>query len=211
MNINIDISSKSWGDISEDLAKNYLHNYPVDMKIELSKFISTVNPAPSILDIGCGNAQMYTILKRYNDNIRYVGIDISKPLLEAAKSVVKNDAFLVETDIYKYMMELNESFDFAIISHMLECIESPELIIAKASEKCEYIAIHWFDTPKYEYDAVTIASNPHSQESFKPYIRRKIGKNYWKYITDMYYLKLIKHSNVDQNNVLEIYKKQWPA
>jgi 2-polyprenyl-3-methyl-5-hydroxy-6-metoxy-1,4-benzoquinol methylase len=207
MDINTEITNQSWGNLGDDVAKNYLHYYPKQMKEELSRFISTISDNPKVLDIGCGNAQIYPILKINNPKLIYTGIDITDSLIRVAKEVVGDGDRVIKEDIFKYITNTNEKFNFGILSHMLECIESPDLIMGLASQKCDYIAIHWYDTPKYEYDAVTIAKNPHSEETFKPYLRRKMGKDYWSYIINRHNLELT-HISGSGDNVLEIYKRK---
>ncbi len=208
MEINTEITNQSWGGIDNEKAKDYLHYYPREMKEAISKFISSVTSTPKVLDIGCGNAQIYQLLKKHNPNLNYTGVDIADSLLEVAKNVVGDNGKIVKDDIFKYVSNTNEKYDFAILCHMLECIESPDFIIGKASNMANYIAIHWYDTPKYDYDVVTIAKNPHSEDTFKPYIRRKMGKDYWGYIINRNNLELVHHDSSGENNTIEIYKKK---
>lgn len=206
MNIDTNITKASWNP-PEEIAKNYLHYYPKEMKIELSKYMKSVSDAPSVIDIGCGNAQIYPILKAQNPNLEYVGIDNSETLVNVAREVVKDDGEIIQTDIFDYMDTNQKQFDFAILAHMIECIESPDMIMDKASKAAKYVAIHWYDTPKYEYDVVTVGKSPHPGEGFNPYIRRRMGKNYWKYITQRYGLSLVHKAQVGENNVLEVYTR----
>ena len=208
MDINTEITHNSWGDLAGDKAKDYLHYYPKEMKIAMAKFIGTISSEPKVLDIGCGNAQIFPLLKSHNPNLRYTGVDITDSLVDVAKGVVGDVGIIVKDDIFKFVTNTNERFDVSILSHMLECIESPDLIMGKAANISDYIAIHWYDTPKYDYDAVTIAKNPHSEDSFKPYLRRKMGKDYWEYIINRYNLVLVHRESSGVNNVLEVYKKK---
>ena len=211
MDINTEITNSSWV-CSVEKAKDYLHYYPREMKIKLSEFMSTVKSNPKVLDIGCGNAQLYPILKKNNPNLDYTGVDIVDSLLTAAKSVVGDGGKIIKDDIFKYLTSSDSPrFDFGVLSHILECVESPDLLMGRASDLCEYIAIHWYDPPIYEYDATTIAKNPHSEDSFKPFIRRKMGKDYWSYIINRYNLTLFYRIESNPTNILEIYKKSWLA
>lgn len=206
MKVNTEITNKSWGTIPGEKAKDYLHNYPRKMKESMAKFISsTANP--KILDIGCGNAQIYPILKKHNPTLDYTGVDITDALIEAARGVVGDNGKIIKDDIFNYITNTREKYDFAILSHMLECVESPDLLMGEASKACDYICIHWYDTPKYKYDVVTIAKNPHSGDTFNPYLRRKMGKDYWAYIVKRHGLKLVHRESAAENNVLEVYKK----
>ena len=208
MDINTEITHNSWGSMSPQKAQNYLHYYPRQMKVAMSKFISSISPQPRVLDIGCGNAQIYPILKQHNPNLQYTGVDITESLVNVAKGVVGDGGTIIKDDIFKYVSNTTERFDVLILSHMLECIESPDLIMTKAAQISDYIAIHWFDTPKYDYDIVTIAHNPHSEDTFKPYLRRKMGRDYWQYLINKNNLVLVHREASEENNVLEVYKRK---
>lgn len=208
MKINTEISQKSWIDISNDKAQIYLHYYPKNTKNHLSDFISKVNSSPTVVDLGCGNAQIYPILKEKNPNLQYIGVDITENLLDVAKNVISIDDKLVKQDIFEYLSNLNEKFDFLILSHMIECVESPDFIMSKASDKFEYIAVLWYDYPRYDFDSAFLAKNPHSEEDFKPFIRRKISKDYWNFILKKNNLKCVYSQNFTEGDAIEIYKKE---
>jgi 2-polyprenyl-3-methyl-5-hydroxy-6-metoxy-1,4-benzoquinol methylase len=207
MNINTKISAESWSNIDPELSKSYLHYYSKSMKIELAEFIKTLNQ-PKILDIGCGNAQIYPILKQTNPHLKYYGIDISQNLLNVAANVVSDSDVLIHKNIYDFLQHTTDRFDVSILCHMVECSESVEFLISKSINTCSYLAIIWFDYPKYEYDSVYINHNPHSGDSneFKPYIRRKIGRDYWNMVVSKNNLELVHTRSSNDSDVLEIYK-----
>lgn len=207
--INTEISGESWKKIGKEEALDYLHYYPKDSKIELSKYISNKKLNPSILDLGCGNAQLYPILKQNNPGLNYVGVDIADSLIEVANSVVGDNGLIIKEDIFSYIEKEKGFYDFIVLSHMVECSESPDFLISKSLEKCENLAILWFDYPKYEYDSVFINHNPHSGKSpdFRPYIRRKIGKSYWDFLVNKNNMGLFHSASFGENNILEIFKK----
>jgi SAM-dependent methyltransferase len=206
MEINTKISTDSWSSIDLESSKSYLHYYSKSMKQELSEFISSIE-SPKVLDIGCGNAQIYPILKSRNTSLKYFGLDISKNLLEVAKSVVSSEDVLIECDIYKFLDENKEKFTMSIFGHMIECTESPDFLISKSSNFSDYISILWYDYPKYDYDISFINNNPHSKDEFKPYIRRKIGRDYWEMILKKNNLKMVHRKSGGDNDILEVYKK----
>ena len=208
MDINTEITNSSWV-CSAEKAKDYLHYYPKEMKIKLSEFISTISGNPTVLNVDGDFPEFVKVLKNNNTNLDYTGVDIVDSLLDVAKSVVGDDGEVIKDDIFKYLTSYSgPKFDFGVLSHMLECVESPDLLMGRASDLCEHVAIHWYDPPTYEYDATIIAKNPHSEDSFKPYIRRKMGKDYWSYIINRYNLTLVYRVESNPKNVLEIYKKK---
>jgi len=206
MDINTNITKKSWNP-PKHLAKDYLHNYPPGTRKQLANFMKEKG-LKSALDIGCGNAQLYPILKKEVPSLEYTGIDGSKSLIDAAKEVVGNDGTLVLEDMYKYMQNNTHQYDVSVLSHILECVESPEMLVDLASKSSKYLAILWFDTPKYQYDAVIVAESAHPGEGFRPYIRRKMGAGFWKYIVTHYGLEGVYRVGDGPNNILDIYERK---
>ena len=208
MEVNTEITNKSWSNIDSTSAQNYLKYYPADTKISLSKFIQSLDVESTILDIGCGNAQLYPILKQFNDRFIYYGVDISDTLLEVAKNTVSEKDVLIKQDLFQFLNTNTDRFTFTVFSHLLECTESPDFMINKAARISDYIAIIWYDPPRYEFDSASVAKNPHTSDdgSLKPFIRRKIGANYWKHIIDNLNLQLVHDVKRDSKDVLEIYK-----
>jgi len=210
MEINTQISGESWGKIGKDEAIKYLHSYPKDSKIELSRYIAEKKSSPRVLDLGCGNAQLYPILKDRNPNLVYKGVDIADSLVEVAREVVGDPSSIIKEDLFSYIGREREFYDFIVLGHMLECSESPEFLVSNSMSRCESLAVLWFDYPKYEYDSIFINSNPHSSGSheFRPYIRRKIGSSYWNFILDKNNMVLSHRAAFGDNNILEIFTKK---
>ena len=207
MEINTSISHKGW-DIEPEDAKTYLHYYPRVNKEALSKWINAnLNDNFNVLDIGCGNAQFYSILKEYNSNFRYTGIDNSENLVNEGTKVVGNQT-VIKTDIYKYMNQISDCYDICILSHMIECIESPEYIINKASKICKYISILWYDYPTYDYDTTFIINQSSDPSILKLITRRKMSKDYWNHIINKNNLHLVYSTKNSEKDVLEIYQQK---
>ena len=193
----------SWN-ISERFAKDYLHNYPKTSKQILAKNINTGFKNPKILDIGCGNAQLYPILKNEIINLTYTGVDFSETLTNEAKKICDNQNIICE-NMNTYLLNVKEIFDISILCHILECTESPDFLISKASQCSKFIAILWYDCPSYEYDSVQINDNSVVTDKYTPFIRRKISKDYLNMIINKNKLKLIFKFNNTDKDVLEIY------
>jgi SAM-dependent methyltransferase len=87
-----------------------------DDLIKRYKVMSSIireNDSNIILDFGCGTGMFYNFLNKENLNIDYIGIDISKPLIQVAKEKYKNINFY-EIDILKNKSNFNFSYDYAI-------------------------------------------------------------------------------------------------
>lgn len=80
-----------------------------------------------ILDIGCGNGRLFSILK--NKNIEYLGIDNSKELINIAQEKYKN--FKNSKFKVKDLLEINynKKFDLIFLIAVLQHIPSEELRI----------------------------------------------------------------------------------
>lgn len=71
-------TTKAYDSISEHFSSTRQYNW-TEIKIITDKY---VKPNSSILDLGCGNGRLLSILP---DQIEYLGIDISKYLIKEAK------------------------------------------------------------------------------------------------------------------------------
>ncbi len=66
----------------------------------------------TMLDIGCGNGNISSILHAINNDIKYTGIDVSENIIEVAKET--NESDLVEffvSDAQKFLSGLDSKFD----------------------------------------------------------------------------------------------------
>ncbi len=71
----------------------------------------------SLLDIGCGFADLYFYLKQNNINTNYFGIDIVDEFIDKAKSIYPSVGFS-KTDIFSLNNPKN-SFDYSLLSGTL--------------------------------------------------------------------------------------------
>ena len=87
----MEIISKSWNSLSKEIASEYLKSFgsPAKGSNEIIKDIfpklikNKINP--KILDLGCGNGHLYKYFKSSGLNLKYTGVDFSRPLIEAAR------------------------------------------------------------------------------------------------------------------------------
>jgi len=200
-----EVTKKSWSNFeTPDQAENYLKNYPNQSAYKILEFLgSTVN---SIIDVACGNAQLYPIFKDQNPDILYTGLDFSEPLVDVAKKTISNDnnARIVVSDMYDYLLNTEEKYDLAVLSHIVECCESPDLLLGRLSSISRYIAIRWYNPPKYQYDFSEIRMSPLSGSiGNSPYIRREMSTDYYNHLLSKYDLKVIhEFSGVDLLHIL---------
>jgi len=104
------------------LAKNFSQtrnqNWP-----EIEELIKYVRKGDKILDLGCGNGRLYKILK--NKEVEYIGVDISKKLIEIARKNYPKTRFLVADALN--LSFLKSSFDLIFAIAFLHHIPSKTL------------------------------------------------------------------------------------
>lgn len=87
---------------------------------ELIPLAKYVQPGEKVLDLGCGNGRLFSMLK--DKNIRYVGIDSSEKLIEIAKSKYQGEnlKFLVVEALRLPFSDnsFNKIFSIAVLHHI---------------------------------------------------------------------------------------------
>lgn len=126
---------------------------------------SIISPNSSVLDVGCGQGDLYNYIK--NNKIKYCGIDISKLMIEKAKKKNPNIKFF-QKDFLKENLE--ENFDYVVASgafsfkttnqyeYIQKCIELCYNKSNKASAvtMTSELADVKFDEPLFYYNPVRI-------------------------------------------------------
>jgi 2-polyprenyl-3-methyl-5-hydroxy-6-metoxy-1,4-benzoquinol methylase len=113
-----------WGQFSE--SGDYLIS-PFKLKL----FKSLISEGSSVLDIGCGNGMLLDHLKK----TRYIqdsGIEISAKAVEMARQKGIN---AVQGDITSSDFKLERTYDYIIISEVLEHLPKPENVLEKLKGK----------------------------------------------------------------------------
>ncbi len=91
--------------IAEDYAR-YFKEAPEDVAI-ISKFIKSLPEKAKVLDVGCGNSDYFNIFNK--KQINYVGIDLSKEMINVAKRLHPKGKFFVKD--MRYLDFQNDSFE----------------------------------------------------------------------------------------------------
>jgi len=96
----------------------------------VAEFCSTLSTAPSILDVGCGEALLYKEFKRANTPIsNYLGIDISSNAVQGASTQFPEAHFLnVNAEEY---LPPSSSFDLIIFNESIYYFKRPIDILNK--------------------------------------------------------------------------------
>ena len=182
----MEIISKSWNSFNKEIASEYLKKFgtPAQGSNEIIKDIFPKliknKKSPSVLDLGCGNGNLYEYLNLSFKNIKYTGVDFSKPLIEAAKSFYKQVDFVL-CDINNLSKKVKGNYDLIIYSHVIEMLQSPERSLFEAKKFSNLIIIKFFEPPNSLYDTVELREMDLGLGKV-PYIRRKMSKKYYQLI-----------------------------
>jgi ubiquinone/menaquinone biosynthesis C-methylase UbiE len=183
----VEFLQRSWGSFSSTFAGDYLKaSGPSQRSRQLLGEVLCDHASArglSVLDLGCGNGQLYELLRETKSVARYVGVDFSAPLLAAARQAFAGDtrAEFVEDDV-SLLAVVKGPFDFVIYSHVIEMLASPETSLRRAKDVADKILIRFFEPP--EFDAVTVELREMTVGENKtvPYIRWKMSQDYYRLI-----------------------------
>ena len=184
---------ESWSSISREDAKDYLKYYPRDAKNALIPFLNSLDKNIEMLEVGCGNCQNFPIYDGSVKGLKYTGVDFSEPLVQVALEEYGDlENFNVEcSDFYNFFESNSKKFDITLIYHVMELIESQDLLIKYASEFSEHIAILWYEPPVHEYQIIELKGETYGGYDNTPYIRIKTSKDYYEHLLDKYSLDLV--------------------
>jgi SAM-dependent methyltransferase len=184
----MDIQQRSWGSLTRQRATEYLKTYGApsvgSKQLLLEVIREQVADRPvSLIDLGCGNAQLYEFFREQELDCDYTGVDVSEPLLQVARSNHEADphAHFVISDV-NTLDGVAGRFDVAIYSHVLEILSAPErsLLAARALAGC--IMIRFFEPPEAEHDLVEVRELETGDGGLVPYLRRTMGRDYYRLI-----------------------------
>ena len=118
----------SYNENANDFAKKF---DALDARSEDIKYVFSLvsKPHPSVLEIGCGNGRdAEEIIKK---TINYIGIDISKNLLDIARTKVPCAKFYLEDiETFSFSHSIDIIFAFASLLHISK--DSLRIILVKA-------------------------------------------------------------------------------
>jgi SAM-dependent methyltransferase len=137
----------------------------------------------SIVDLGCGNAQLLETFRAKGFDWTYVGVDFSQPLLAAARKAFADDpnASFLHADV-NTLQGVEGRWDVAVYSHVVEMIGSPERSILGAARLAGAIAIRFFEPPEFDADLVQLREMEIGDGTTVPYLRRMMGRDYYRMI-----------------------------
>lgn len=137
----------------------------------------------TVLDLGCGNAQLYEYLKHTGLGCSYTGVDVSEPLLDAAREIHGGDpsASFVQADLMS-LDGVDGHWDVAVFSHVIEILSGPEDALRSARDRADAIAIRFFEPPEFDSDVVELRHMEVGEGRTVPYLRRKMSRDHYRLI-----------------------------
>lgn len=104
-----------------------------------------------VADIGCGDGALIREFDRRNFGLSYTGFEISESGIDVARnaSYAKPPGFVLFDG--NHVPARDKSFDLAILSHVLEHVECPRLLLREAARIASYVFV---EVP-LEFNALT--------------------------------------------------------
>lgn len=87
-----------------------------------------LEPNTSVLDIGCGDGELYSYVTKKLENIDWYGLDVSQIALDKAAAKGMQCA---QADITNEGFTLDRSYDYIVVTEVLEHIINPEKVLLK--------------------------------------------------------------------------------
>lgn len=198
---------ESWGSFPEEVARRYLKTFghpSQESKLLLFEVLKELGlPSISLLDLGCGNANLAEYLSEKGLVFRYTGVDFSEVLLDAAREAFPSGDFIC--DDVNLLSTIMPTFDVAIYSHVIEMLPSPESSLLAASKLSKKIVIRFFEPPDDRADWVDLGEMDIGSDNKVPYLRRKMSQAYYELILEKmgcHQVDIYRTSAKDQVHVL---------
>jgi ubiquinone/menaquinone biosynthesis C-methylase UbiE len=202
---------KSWSAFDRNSARRYLKGFGLGShasKLVLAEILKRESHGNQItlLELGCGNGQLYETLQQTGLDCTYTGVDFSPVLLRAAREAfATNDKVTFIEDEITELKKVTGKYDFGIYSHVIEMLSSPERSLYQAKLRCEKIIIRFFEPPEFEWDSVELLEMPVGPKRTAPYLRRKMSRSYYQLILSKIACKKVdiyRSADKDQIHVL---------
>jgi ubiquinone/menaquinone biosynthesis C-methylase UbiE len=186
----MNILQASWSNFSDDVARKYLKSFgsPSEhsKQILADILLEIKGRSPlKLLELGCGNGQLAGYFRERGLDFTYTGVDFSEPLLKAGREAFSHDAGVsfVEGDVH-LLSEVSGHYDYAIYSHVIEMLSSPEGALQNAKRVADAIIIRFFEPPDGVDTVVEIGNLNVGDPSapLNPYLRWTLGRDYYRLI-----------------------------
>ena len=198
-----------WGTFSPEITSKFLRAYgsPSASLLGLQGGVLRRYAAgianPKVLDIGCGDARLGRFFNEQELACDYTGVDFSNALLGAARQLMPRARFI--KDDVDVLSALDEKFDIAFLSRVIEILPAPEDSLAAAAKLAKHVVIRFFSPPEFDRDRVELRWMEGADGQRVPYMHRKMTNDYYQLILTRSGCKRVDvfcDSNEDQIHVL---------
>lgn len=179
---------RAWSAFDRDIASRYLKDYGHPSLLSRSLLREVLaelsgGTMPRLLDLGCGNGQLYEFFRDTGLKCHYTGVDFSEPLLAVAVRRLGPDpnVKLIKGNI-ETLEEVTGKFDFAIYSHVVELLSCPEASLLSARRLAKRIAIRFYEPPDFEVDRVELRTMEVGGGRSEQYLRRMMSRDFYRLI-----------------------------
>jgi methionine biosynthesis protein MetW len=101
-----------------------------NLKLEYRVIAEMIKEGASVLDLGCGDGELLTTLRRYRKVNKAQGIEIDE---QAIYKCVKNGLSVFHGDIDSGLAEYGDkSFDYVILNQSLQQVKKPDTVLFEA-------------------------------------------------------------------------------
>jgi methionine biosynthesis protein MetW len=101
-----------------------------NLKLEYRVIADLVKEGSSVLDLGCGDGELLTILKQQRDVQKAQGIEIDE---QAIFRCIKRGLSVFHGDIDSGLSEYdNKTFDYVILNQSLQQVKKPDTVLVEA-------------------------------------------------------------------------------
>jgi ubiquinone/menaquinone biosynthesis C-methylase UbiE len=184
------ILQDSWSNFSSDVARKYLKSFgspsEESKKLLADILLDSGGGRPlKLIELGCGNGQLAEYLFDRELDFTYTGVDFSDPLLKAGQERFAGNSAVrfVKADIHQ-LLEITSGYDYAIYSHVIEILSSPETALKSAKRIADRILIRFFEPPEHADTTVEIVNLNIGRPDapLNPYLRWTLGRDYYRLI-----------------------------
>lgn len=182
----------SWSAISKVNAAHYLENYPDYNKKKLARYIkSRFDKVPRVLELGCGSLATYKVMKRIV-TMNYTGVDFSSPLVRVAKAKFPEVTVINDENINYLKTYEGPKFDIVVLSHVMELMESQDLLLQLCTKITSLIGILWYEPPRHPFHVVELKPSAHPKDTISaPYLRILTAADYYEHLQKKHKLKIV--------------------
>lgn len=111
---------------------------------------SRIDRTFNILDVGCGSGEITAGVAQLAANV--VGIDRAEESIAAARDQYRKKGLRFEVgDAFEQLTRSGPRVDVVILSHVLEHVDEPELLLNLLADKCQFL---YLEVPDFDHSAL---------------------------------------------------------